>query len=64
MVTIPPCHGAWYGFESRWSRKLRDRAVVARESHNLKVSGSNPLTATQINGGSCTKAGDNDLQSS
>lgn len=22
MVTIPPCHGARYGFESRWGRQI------------------------------------------
>ncbi len=23
MVTMPPCHGVRYGFESRWSRKRK-----------------------------------------
>lgn len=33
----------------KYKNILRDDAVVAIESHNLKVSGSNPLPATNIN---------------
>ena len=48
-VRIPACHAGGHGFESRTHRQTttsRSGAVVARQAHNLEVSGSIPLSAT------------------
>ena len=56
LVRISPCHGGGHGFESRTHRRSscgdngisRSGAVVARQAHNLEVSGSIPLSATRL----------------
>ena len=46
LVRIHACHAWGHGFESRTHRISRSGAVVARQAHNLEVSGSIPLSAT------------------
>ena len=48
LVRIHACHAWGHGFESRTHRISRSGAVVARQAHNLEVSGSIPGLGTSV----------------